>query len=86
MGRPSVSFQKRKREIEKREKRRDKEAKREARKRHKSAAQSDGPPVEILDPADLGLPQLEFLRSKENRLPEELYNELKPEEEPAPTY
>lgn len=86
MGRPSVSFQKRRREIEKREKRRDKEAKREARKRHKATSDSDGPPVEVLDPADVGLPQLDFIRSEENRLPDDLYEELKPDEETTPSY
>lgn len=70
LGRPSVTFQKRQREFAKRDKRKEKEAKREARKAHRS--RSDGPPVEMMNPADLGLPQLEFIRSEEHRLPPEL--------------
>lgn len=72
MGRPSVSFQKRQREYAKREKRKEKEARREARKRQSHRSRSDGPPIEMVDPADLGLPQLEFIRAEEHRLPPEL--------------
>ena len=70
MARPSITFKKRQREYAKRDKRKEKEAKREARKAHRS--RNDGPPVEMIAPADLGLPQLEFIRSKEHRLPPEL--------------
>ena len=79
MGRPSTSFQKRKREIAKLEKRREKEARKEERKLAKTDDQN-GPPIEMIDPADLGLPHLESLRSKENRLPEELAERFQPQQ------
>lgn len=54
MARPSTSFQKRKRELAKLEKRREKEAKKEYRREHKEVIPG-GPPIEALDPTDLGL-------------------------------
>ena len=79
MGRPSVTFQKRQREYAKRLKRKEKIERREARKRDSHRSRSAGPPVETVNPADLGLPQLDFIRSKEHRLPEELQQRYSPE-------
>ena len=56
MARPTTSFQKRKRELAKLEKRREKEAKKEERREQKEPAPG-GPPIEALDPTDLGLPE-----------------------------
>ena len=70
MARPGTTFQKRQREFAKRAKRKEKQARRDARKAHRS--RSDGAPIEMIDPADLGLPRLEFIRSEEHRLPNHL--------------
>ncbi len=78
MARPSVSYQKRRKEIARLEKRREKEAKREERKMDKGQGEAGGPPIEIVDPADLGLPELEDIRSEENRLPESLRKQFDP--------
>jgi len=67
LARPSTSFQKRQRELAKREKRKFKDEKREHRK--VQTAESGGVPIEAIDPADLGLPGLDSIRSEENRLP-----------------
>ncbi|MBI1354347.1 MAG: hypothetical protein GC160_08370 [Acidobacteria bacterium] len=77
MARPSVSYQKRRKEIARLEKRREKEARREERKMEKDAG-TGGPPIEVVDPADLGLPDLEHLRSEENRLPENIRKRFDP--------
>ena len=69
MGRPSTSFQKRQREMLKREKRKAKEEKKEERK---ASGETGGAPIEMLDPADLGLPGLESIRSEEHRVPAEI--------------
>ena len=60
MARPSTSFQKRQRELAKLEARREKQARREQRKKENSET-SGGPPVEEIDPADVGLPDLETI-------------------------
>ena len=72
MARPSVTYKKRQREYAKRERRKEKEARREARKLQSHRSRSGGPPIEMVNPADLGLPRLEFIRSKEHRLPPEM--------------
>ena len=56
MARPTTSFQKRKRELAKLEKRREKEAKKEERRESKDVTPG-GPPIEALNPNDLGLPE-----------------------------
>lgn len=86
MARPSVSYQKRRKEIARLEKRREKEAKREERKMEKDQGETSGPPIEVVDPADLGLPELEYIRSEDNRLPENIRKRFDPtvEEEPQP--
>lgn len=76
MARPSTSFQKRQRELAKREKRRHKDEKREVRRMQ--SAESGGAPIEAIDPADLGLPDLESIRSEEHRLPEDLREKYSP--------
>ena len=78
MARPSVSYQKRRKEIARLEKRREKEARREERKMDKDQGDTSGPPIEIVDPADLGLPDLEALTSEENRLPESIRKRFDP--------
>jgi len=60
------------------EKRREKEQRREERKMDKEQGDTSGPPIEIVDPADLGLPELEDIRSEENRLPENLRKRFDP--------
>jgi hypothetical protein len=57
-GRSSTTFQKRQKELARIEKRRDKAARKEQRKLEKDDGGS-GPPIEPLDPADVGLPGLE---------------------------
>jgi|GEM_PF-6391710 len=44
----------------------------------KEQGDTSGPPIEIVDPADLGLPELEDIRSEENRLPENLRKRFDP--------
>lgn len=56
MARPTTSFQKRKRELAKLEKRREKNAKRDQRREDKGS-DIGGPPIEAIDPNDLGLPE-----------------------------
>lgn len=69
MGRPSTTYRKRMREFAKRDRRKAKAEKREMRKNQKHRARRSGSPVELLDPADVGLPQLDFLRAEKHRLP-----------------
>ena len=57
-GRSGSTFQKRQKELARIEKRRDKAARKEQRKVDKDEG-GGGPPVEPLDPADVGLPDLE---------------------------
>lgn len=64
MSRLSTSFQKRQRELAKREKRKHRDEKREDRK--VQSAESGGAPIEVIDPADLGLPALDSIRSGES--------------------
>jgi len=70
LARPGVSFQKRKKEIARKERRQAKAERREERKSRKADSEETGPPVELLDPADVGLPQLEFLRAEKHRIPD----------------
>lgn|GEM_PF-3125505 len=60
MARPTTSFQKRKRELAKLEKRREKNAKRDQRREDK-VPDVGGPPIEAIDPNDLGLPEADSL-------------------------
>jgi hypothetical protein len=69
LGRPSTSFQKRQREMLKREKRKAKEEKKEERR---ASGEAGGAPIEMMDPADLGLPGLESIRSEEHRVPDDV--------------
>jgi hypothetical protein len=69
LGRPSTSFQKRQREMLKREKRKAKEEKKEERK---ASGEVLGAPIEMMDPADLGLPGLESIRSEEHQVPADI--------------
>lgn len=57
-GRSNTTFQKRQKELARIEKRRDKAARKEQRKQEKDES-GGGPPIEPLDPADVGLPELE---------------------------
>ena len=82
MARPSTSFQKRQRELAKREKRKHKEEKREHRR--ELSAESGGAPIEALDPADLGLPELDSISSEENQLPEDIRAEYSPARDEKP--
>ncbi len=70
MARPGVTFQKRKKERDRKERRQAKVERRDERKHLKSQSDESGPPVEILDPADVGLPELEHLRAEKHRLPD----------------
>ena len=72
MARPRTTFLKRKKELARKDRRQAKAERREERKHRKAESGETGPPVEILDPADVGLPQLEFLRSEKHRLPEKM--------------
>ena len=72
MARPGVTFLKRKKERERMERRQAKQERREERKHQKAQTEDSGPPIELLDPADVGLPQLEHLRSEKHRLPESM--------------
>jgi hypothetical protein len=58
--RSSSTFQKRQRELAKIDKRRDKAEKKQQR-RSESDSDGSGPPIEPIDPADLGLPDLDEL-------------------------
>ena len=58
--RSSSTFQKRQRELAKIDKRRDKEERRQQR-RAESDSDGSGPPIEPIDPADVGLPELDEL-------------------------
>ena len=53
----------------KREKRKAKEEKKEERR---ASGETGGAPIEMMDPADLGLPGLESIRSEEHRVPAEI--------------
>jgi hypothetical protein len=55
--RSSSTFQKRQRELAKADKRRDKIERRQQRS-SESERDGSGPPIEAIDPADLGLPEL----------------------------
>ncbi len=79
MARPSTTFQKRQREVAKRQRRREKLERRETRAVDKDRSGPGGAPIEVLDPADVGLPQLEFLHSEEHRLPEDIREKYTPE-------
>ena len=79
MARPSTSFQKRQRELAKREKRKHKDEKREHRKIQ--SAESGGAPIEAIDPADLGLPELDSIHSEENQLPDDIRSKYSPNQE-----
>ena len=79
MSRPSTSFQKRQRELAKREKRKHKDEKREHRK--VQSAESGGAPIEVIDPADLGLPELDSIRSEENQLPADIRSKFSPKKD-----
>ena len=68
LGRPSTSFQKRQREMQKREKRKAKEEKKETRR----AGEPAGAPIEMMNPADLGLPELDSISSEEHQVPEDI--------------
>lgn len=72
MARPGVTFLKRKKERERLERRQAKKERREERKHQKAQSTESGPPVELLDPADVGLPQLDNLRSEKHRLPDSM--------------
>jgi hypothetical protein len=58
--RSSSTFQKRQRELAKIDKRRDK-AERKQQRRSESDTDGSGPPIEAIDPADVGLPELDEL-------------------------
>jgi hypothetical protein len=58
-GRSGSTFQKRQKELARIEKRRDKAARKEQRKSDTKDEPGGGPPIEPLDPADVGLPELE---------------------------
>lgn len=58
--RSSSTFQKRQRELAKLDRRRDKEERKQQR-RAGSDTDGSGPPIEAIDPADVGLPELEEL-------------------------
>lgn len=53
----------------KREKRKAKEEKKEERK---ASGEASGAPIEMMDPADLGLPGLESIRSEEHQVPADI--------------
>lgn len=53
----------------KREKRKAKEEKKEERR---ASGEAGGAPIEMMDPADLGLPGLESIGSEEHRVPAEI--------------
>ena len=55
--------------MQKREKRKAKEERKEERKASGEAA---GAPIEMMDPADLGLPDLESISSEEHQVPEDI--------------
>ncbi len=57
-SRSNTRFQKRLKELARASKRRDKEEKKQQRKAEK-VIDGDGPPIEAIDPTDLGLPPLE---------------------------
>ena len=57
-SRSNTKFQKRQKELARAEKRQDKAARKERRKRQKKVGMG-GPPIEAIDPADLGLPSFE---------------------------
>lgn len=58
--RSSSTFQKRQRELAKLDRRRDK-AERKQQRRAEAESDGAGPPIEAIDPADVGLPELEEL-------------------------
>ena len=53
----------------KREKRKAKEEKKEERR---ASGETGGAPIEMMDPADLGLPGLESIRSQEHQVPDDI--------------
>ncbi len=57
-SRSNTKFQKRQKELARAEKRQDKAARKERRKAEKRVGMG-GPPIEAIDPTDLGLPALE---------------------------
>lgn len=56
-SRSNTKFQKRQKELARAEKRKDKAAKKERRLSAKESNPDGGPPIEAIDPADLGLPE-----------------------------
>lgn len=63
-SRSNTRFQKRLKELARASKRRDKEEKKQQRKAEKMTG-GGGPPIEAIDPTDLGLPPLEDEASSE---------------------
>lgn len=57
-SRSNTRFQKRQKELARANRRRDKDEKRQQRRAEK-VSDGSGPPIEAMDPADLGLPPLE---------------------------
>ena len=45
------------------------------------SAESTGAPIEAIDPADLGLPELDSIRSEENQLPADIRSKYSPHKE-----
>ena len=78
MARPTTSFQKRKRELAKLEKRREKDAKKEQRREEKGSGM---PPIEAIDPNDLGLPEEDSFAGIPPELAAYLPKEKKDDEE-----
>ena len=76
MARPGVTFLKRKKERDRKEKRQAKMEKREERKSMKPETAESGPPIELLDPADVGLPELDNLKSEKHRLPDAMREQI----------
>jgi hypothetical protein len=76
LARPGTTFLKRKKELARKDRRQAKAERREERKHRKAQSGENGPPVEILDPADVGLPELEFLRAEKHRLPESMREKI----------
>jgi hypothetical protein len=64
----------------KREKRKAKEEKKEERK---ASGETGGAPIEMMDPADLGLPGLESIRSEEHQVPADIKAALALANDPA---
>ena len=65
-SRSNTKFQKRQKELARAEKRKDKAAKKERRLAEKEL-NPGGPPIEAIDPADLGLPELSEAEPEEEQ-------------------